>query len=460
MLNVTEIAARISNPSITKANDAEDLKLLAEKYPYTQLFSILYLQSLKQAGDIHFEDELKKHSFRITDRVQLFQLIESSHAVSAEPKAEVVEVGLMEELTIEKSEDEKIEAESIELPKTQNTEVNETVDLEIEPEKVAIPEWDIHDDDVEIDEKIDDDIPAEPEIIQDEDFILPVEEILDNITPDQLVTSEFEAAEIGNIIEESAHAEIDNSQKLGSDQIDENQDGELKIEREGEVDWSEGEEQSEGERKSEGEIDWSEGEEQGESEEKSEEESEEEKQPYSVQESLEESIPEIDPLEQTIAHHVYAANYRLDGLTKEEERKLKEKQPDSSSEKEFIPKRSEKKQGASFTNWLHANSNYEAPDEASITPTIVPHFSDFDPSNPLFGEQNRPKQEFFSAPKKAKKSLTEETLPVSETLAKVYSMQGNYPKAIAAYEQLMVTIPEKKSFFASLIEELKTKLNT
>ena len=85
MLNVNEIAARIENPSITQSHDSEDLRQLADKYPYSQLFSILYLQSLKQAGDVHFEDELKKHSFRITDRAQLFNLIESAHAVSATP---------------------------------------------------------------------------------------------------------------------------------------------------------------------------------------------------------------------------------------------------------------------------------------------------------------------------------------------------------------------------------------
>lgn len=91
MLNVNEIAARIKNPAVTNAQDAEDLKLLADKYPYTQLFSILYLQSLKQAGDVHFEDELKKHSFRITDRTQLFNLIESAHSVSAVSELTVTE---------------------------------------------------------------------------------------------------------------------------------------------------------------------------------------------------------------------------------------------------------------------------------------------------------------------------------------------------------------------------------
>jgi hypothetical protein len=39
-------------------------------------------------------------------------------------------------------------------------------------------------------------------------------------------------------------------------------------------------------------------------------------------------------------------------------------------------------------------------------------------------------------------------------------MQGNFPKAIKAFEQLCLTFPEKKTYFVQKIEELKNKANS
>lgn len=67
------------------------------------------------------------------------------------------------------------------------------------------------------------------------------------------------------------------------------------------------------------------------------------------------------------------------------------------------------------------------------------------------------KKNFYSAANAAKNSLIDNHEMNTETLAEIYVKQGNYPKAIEIYEQLMLSNPEKKLFFASRIKYIKLK---
>ena len=69
----------------------------------------------------------------------------------------------------------------------------------------------------------------------------------------------------------------------------------------------------------------------------------------------------------------------------------------------------------------------------------------------------KPKTEFYSPENMAKKSIEDSQAMVTETLARVYAEQGNMAKAKSIYEQLILKNPEKKSYFASLIKDLRSE---
>lgn len=111
-------------------------------------------------------------------------------------------------------------------------------------------------------------------------------------------------------------------------------------------------------------------------------------------------------------------------------------------------------QTRSFTEWLTLSSDEKEKKE----------------TNQLKKEEKKKKSQleyfevkepriFFSASQKAKESLDYSNIPITETLAKIYDAQGNFPRALEAYEQLILKIPEKKVFFALQIEKLKKKIN-
>jgi hypothetical protein len=60
---------------------------------------------------------------------------------------------------------------------------------------------------------------------------------------------------------------------------------------------------------------------------------------------------------------------------------------------------------------------------------------------------------------KAKKSSEDADEIVTETLARIYTEQMLYPKAINVYKKLMLKFPEKSLYFASQIEQIEKKSN-
>ena len=69
--------------------------------------------------------------------------------------------------------------------------------------------------------------------------------------------------------------------------------------------------------------------------------------------------------------------------------------------------------------------------------------------------RTKEEQKFYTPDTTAKESLLDNEHLVTETLAKIYGLQGNVNKAVRAYQILSLKYPQKSAYFASLIQKLK-----
>lgn len=372
MLNVQDIAERIAQPQRVTKDDLLPLKDLSAKYPYTQLFSILYLKGLNTAGDVHFEDELNKHAYRVGDRVHLYELLKSNDPVTLTEPVNLTVV----------TESNAIEPETV-IEAIVNLPEEKIIQQEIEPVDPILPEDTVLDQN-----ESSGDLESIPYAIQTETSEIKVKEEVD---------AKFTNPEGTEESIQKDHSEENAQVDKGIDEIEK------------------------------------------------------------------EETLEKDALDTEILHYALTSSYTLGQLSEEENKELDKRL------NERIGRKTDKQQAdeisreerKSFISWLTSNKNYldEVNTDMEAISAVVKDFADFDPSERLFGEIDKPRREFFSPIKKAKESLREEGLPVSETLAKIYVAQGNYTKAINAYTQLSLKYPEKKIFFANLIEDLTKKLN-
>lgn len=180
----------------------------------------------------------------------------------------------------------------------------------------------------------------------------------------------------------------------------------------------------------------------------------------SVDTNTEEENEELDAFEQRMLAETISAAYRLEELDIEVDDSFDEEDVATSEEEEETPT-----QNRSFSDWLrigNQSSSSDIDEDKSKLDDILDRFIENEPkiTRPTAPLEDKPKRPFYSPEKKAKESVDMQHMPVSETLGKIFELQGNYPKAIFVYEQLLLANPEKKSYFAARIEELNKKINS
>jgi hypothetical protein len=401
-MNLADIGTIIKNPHACSSEQVETLKSLTEKYPYAQTFSILYLKALSKSNSIQFDEELKQHAFKITDRVKLYELIEEQEHISSNDEPQT-----------------KISSEEVQA-------IIESKESQSSTTKII------------------------PEIIEADPVIDFVEEI---IAPTTTIQEEIEIKEVED-------AQIDLSFEAPVHDIIEDKKVELKNEISEKITPEDTETTIDTTIES-----------------------------KEIEEEEETSTLPITPISETeleveMISHAISNNLKVEKLgdLSQKEASINEEvlkvTEETSVKTEIQNKENHIEDKKSFSSWLNAskkkdfskseiNQNIQLKETDNPTKDkidqLVDQFIKEEPSiqRPVKTElqEEKVKKDFFSPSKNAKRSLDEKTLPVSETLAKIFELQGNFPKAIYAYEQLILIIPEKKVFFANRIKELSKKLN-
>lgn len=430
MLSSEYIHEKILDTTSCTSEDVRKLAELMELYPYVSSFPILYLKALANSKDVRLESEIEKYAYRISSRAVLFELLnprfeaeiatKTQAVIQEEVKNTIQETIVIEEEIVPEAPVEIVE--EIEKPFLETIEVEEEIIPEAQEEiveKVEKPVSEI----IEVEEEIILETQAEivkevenpfSETVEVEEEIIPEvnEEIekpvLETIEVDEEVVPEVRTENV-EVIEKPVIETIEVEEKI------------------------------------------------------------------TPEEKSEDFKKENDQLEQLIQAAAISSSFMETNFHEEEKETKLEPEIEKTPESEFVAEKKiekittiekteiEPKSERSFSSWLSlgATTSTVNPIETKVIKeeTKQPEIEE-EPKKIEYYNFEKPKKEFYSPVKKAKESLSENNMPVSETLAKIFALQGNYPKSIYVYEQLILIFPEKKSFFATQIKNLKKKLNS
>ena len=400
-MNTDKITYFITHPESINQLDLETILEIKNKFPYSSTLHTLYLKALANSNSINFESELKKSAIQINDREKLHSIINSinHNEISIEDKTTIISSSKHETTSIVETS-EKVTTLSLK-EKAKPISENEKPDMA----------------------KIIEEIKLKAEAGRQKKEKRKKEEVksLGRKTEVELLDKEREGRK-----EEEEEFIIEKTEKL----IKEAQNKEESLENiSSSLDHKETIET-----------------------------------PIKIHKIIKpKDEVDIDILAQAME---VAFELDVDNIIREIDSTPISKKELKLENKQVIETTTVKVEDLTFTDWLKLKQGklkitkeeeHGQPEKNKLTKKEVNNLLDrFIEDEPKMA---RPQKKFFSPTSNAKKSLNEDDILVTETLAKIYSNQKNYDKAIKAYQQLSLLNPDKSIIFANQIKRIKEKLN-